>query len=100
MQNSNNVLSENSPCWMRNIEVRLYSKNTNKYLVYGGTNPNQLTLNITGEKKVASAQDTCTVAISNLTYEEIIRIQYVSFILLKFGQVIELVKCIVILVVK
>ena len=37
---------ENRLCWMRQIEIRLYSQLTKKKIVFGGDSPSQLTISV------------------------------------------------------
>ena len=70
------------PSWIRVLEVRLFSKlNPDKKsynsIIYGNyTNPDseQLSISITGSKKIASNQNNCTIKIINMTYEDILKI--------------------------
>ena len=71
------ILEYTKPSWIRIIEVRLFSRLHPSKIIYGNyTNPDsdQLNINITGTKKMASNQNTCTVKITNLTYEDILKI--------------------------
>lgn len=61
-------------CWMRQIEVRLYSKINNKKIVYGGTADSQLNISINGHKYLSSLKDNGVVTISNLTHAEITKL--------------------------
>lgn len=62
---------ENRLCWMRQIEIRLYSQLTKKKIVFGGDSPSQLTISVKGAKYLSALKDKGTVAISNLTYAQI-----------------------------
>lgn len=61
-------------CWMRQIEIRLYSALTNKKIIFGGTDKNQLSISIKGTKFLSALKDKGTCTISNLTYSQITEI--------------------------
>lgn len=71
-------------CWMRHINVRLYSKDLNQYIIYGENRKidengkeefrDSLNIVIDGYKKIATAANYGVVQISNLSYEDIIKI--------------------------
>lgn len=70
------------PSWLRVIEVRLYSRLTPDKIVYGNyQNPDNdyLNISIDGTKKLSSNQNTCTIKITNLTYEDILKITMGEF---------------------
>lgn len=61
-------------CWMRQIEIRLYSILNNSKIVYGGTADSQLNITVKGNKYLSSLKDNGSVTISNLTYAEITKL--------------------------
>lgn len=71
------IIDNSKPSWLRIIGVKFYSHLTPDLIIYGNLdNPtsDQLNITITGDKKIASAQNTCTITITNLTYEDIIKL--------------------------
>lgn len=58
-------------CWMRQIEIRLYSDLTKKKIVFGGDQPNQLAMRVSVEKHLSALKDRGVAEISNLTYAQI-----------------------------
>ena len=58
-------------CWMRQIEVRLTSKLTKKKIVFGGSDPNQLSITVKINKYLSALKDKGSCTISNLTYAQI-----------------------------
>ena len=69
-----NVTQSNNLCWMRQIEVRLYSNLTNKKIVFGGDQTNQLNIVVKGNKYLSALKDNGSVTISNLTYAQIVEL--------------------------
>lgn len=69
-----NIKNLNKLCWMRQIEVRLYSQLNNSKIVYGGTSDSQLDITVKGNKYLSSLKDNGTITISNLTYAEITKL--------------------------
>lgn len=69
--NNTTLQQPNKVCWMRQIEIRLYSELTNKKIVFGGINKNQLSINVKGNKYISALKDKGTCTISNLTYAQI-----------------------------
>ena len=65
---------KNKFCWMRQIEVRLTSRITNKRIIFGGTDSNQLNIVIRGNKYISALKDKGSVSISNLTYAQIVEL--------------------------
>lgn len=61
-------------CWVRQIEVRLYSKLNNQKIVYGGDRASQLNITVKGNKYLSALKDNGSVTISNLTYAEITKL--------------------------
>lgn len=58
-------------CWVRQIEIRLYSRISKSKIVYGGDRASQLNIVVKGNKYLSALKDNGSVAISNLTYAEI-----------------------------
>lgn len=69
--NLNNI---KNMCWMRQIEIRLYSKIVNQKVVLGGTSDTQLNISIKGNKYLSALKDNGVITISNLTYAEITKL--------------------------
>jgi len=69
--NQTNLQQKTKLCWMRQIEVRLYSNLTHKKIIFGGTDKNQLTISVKGNKYLSALKDKGTCTISNLTYAQI-----------------------------
>lgn len=65
------LTQKNPLCWMRQIEVRLFSKLSKKAIVFGGEAADQLNIRIKGNKFLSSLKDNGSVEISNLTYAQI-----------------------------
>ena len=61
-------------CWIRCIEVRLYSELYNKPIIYGSEKLHQLDIKVHGEKFMSALKDKGTVTITNLTYVDIVTI--------------------------
>ncbi len=72
--NNGTLEQKNKLCWMRQIEIRLYSELTHKKIVFGGTDKNQLNISVKGGKYLSSLKDKGTCTISNLTYAQITEI--------------------------
>lgn len=68
------LTQKNKFCWMRQIEVRLTSKITNKKIVFGNTGENQLTIEVHGNKYLSALKDNGSVVIYNLTYAQIVEL--------------------------
>lgn len=63
--------------WMRVLEVRLRSKYGRQELIFGDQwkkGKVDLNIQVTGHKYMSSLKDSCTIKISNLTYNEIVQI--------------------------
>lgn len=63
--------------WMRVLEVRLRSKYGRQELIFGDKwkkGKVDLNIQVSGHKYMSSLKDSCTVKISNLTYNEIVQI--------------------------
>lgn len=68
------VSQKNRFCWMRQIEVRLTSNITKRRIVFGGTDKNQLSISIKGNKYLSALKDNGVISISNLTYAQIVEL--------------------------
>ena len=63
--------------WMRVLEVRLRSKYGRQELIFGDQwkkGKVDLNIQVSGHKYMSSLKDSCTIKISNLTYNEIVQI--------------------------
>lgn len=69
-----NISQENKFCWIRIIEVRLRSKLTNKQIIFGGFNENQLNITVKINKYISALKDKGVATISNLTYAQIVEL--------------------------
>lgn len=72
--NNGTLEQKNKLCWMRQIEIRLYSDLTHKKIVFGGIDKNQLNISVKGGKYLSALKDKGTCTISNLTYAQITEI--------------------------
>ena len=62
------VSQKNRFCWMRQIEVRLTSNITKRRIVFGGTDKNQLSISIKGNKYLSALKDNDLVTAGKISY--------------------------------
>lgn len=63
--------------WMRELEIILTSEKLKKKMIFGDrwkNGGNDLSIRVTGTKKLSSMQDMFTIKIENLTYSEIVQL--------------------------